>query len=171
MINKKITVLILFLNLFLFVGCSDSKAKEYEEMKNNLDLISFLYIEEYPISISKLIEEYPDTLFEKKVFDAIITQLGDYSYVLKTDEVSFVFNGDNETDAILYNVDIYSSKYEKKQGQLIDMEKSDLLDLLPEAMSFREKEDEIIINSIDNMYYLRIRTQEEIIVSYKNIYP
>jgi len=183
---KTITVLILC--CFLFSSCSKKDNSSLEKQRGEsqevpsqemldqktqsqdtsylsdyvFDIVSFRFLDEFPLSISEIIAMYPDEIFEEKTSISEIKGLfGENWYSLESQDITFDYLGESIDEAIIYIVEIFTPKYQCDTMQIIGMSVKDL-----ENLSGYKIDPDKKINISNGLYVLSITTDGNIVKSY-----
>jgi len=177
-------IIVLLLVCFLFSSCSKkdySNTEKHEEENQEVvsqetinketqvtdtsyvfDIEAFLFLEEFPLSISEIKDMYPNENFEEKTSTSEIKGLSEKNwYSLESQDIIFDCMGKTIDEAILYVVEIFTSKYQCNTMQIIGMPVNDL-----ENVSGNKIDRDKKINISNGLYVLSIKTDGNTVKSY-----
>jgi hypothetical protein len=179
---KTIAVILLFCSLFCSCSKRDySNAEKQEEEKQEVltqetpgqetqspdvsyvfDIDSFLFLDEFPKTITDIKVLFPDEHFEEKTFENDVKGLlGEYVYSLYSANIRFGFWGDTTEEAVLLTSEIFNPKYQCKSMQIIGMPVKEL-----ESLSGNKLDPDKKINISNDLYVLSIKTDGNTVKSY-----
>ena len=178
------TIFVLLLTCFLFSACSkkdypgaeNQKEKEQEVPSQEthdpetqkpaasyvFDIESFRFLEEFPSTISEIIEVYPDEDFKEKTSTSEIKGLYEKNwYSLESQNITFDYLGYTTEEAILYVVEIFNPEYQCNTMQIIGMPVKELENISGKKLNPDKK-----INIETDLYVLSIKTDGNTVKAY-----
>jgi hypothetical protein len=125
----------------------------------NID--SFGFLKEFPQTIDEVKEKYHDIVFEEVMQESSMKGLAKFVFSLNSPYIEFNFWGDTRETAKLRVVQIWDAQFQCETVQIIGASTAGLAKLTGKTV---DRDGNISI--VNDWYILRIKTENEIVVSY-----
>jgi hypothetical protein len=122
-------------------------------------------LEECPQTITGIKELYPNEQFEVKEYPSDMG-LGKFAYILKSENIDFLFWGDTIDEASLRIIHINNNAYQNSNIQMIGMPASEAKELIGRAGKYSVQDGNINVETDNFLYSLIFIVKDEQIVSY-----